>query len=266
MAAYEDNITFLASGLTFDGLLWLLPLVLVALAVFGYIVGGGGDTVASVHQLFDRFLPAGTAGGPNDPFTAIEGAIARVVASRVPLLVYGLPAFLWFSMRLFGSVRAALNDVFDTEETRGWIAGKLLDMLLGIACAVLVIANTTVSFVVISAPWIGRLLAGLSAYGFALAAFFVVYKVAPSRRVPWDTALIASVVSALAFEIAKRLFAIYLDQFATIDRALSNTNVIALLLFVLWVYYTCVVFLAGGEVAETYELARRQREQRAILT
>jgi uncharacterized BrkB/YihY/UPF0761 family membrane protein len=37
------------------------------------------------------------------------------------------------------------------------------------------------------------------------------------------------------------------------------------LLFVLWMYVTSFIFLAGGEVAETYDLARRQREQRALL-
>jgi uncharacterized BrkB/YihY/UPF0761 family membrane protein len=51
----------------------------------------------------------------------------------------------------------------------------------------------------------------------------------------------------------------------TFDRLLSDTNAIALLLFVLWMYVTAVVFLAGGVLAETYDLARRQREQRAIL-
>ena len=36
-------------------------------------------------------------------------------------------------------------------------------------------------------------------------------------------------------------------------------------LFLLWVYYTCFVFLLGGEVAETYDLVRLRRAQRARL-
>lgn len=259
-------MTFLASGLTFEGLLWIVPFALVALAAFGYVIHGTGDTVSNVHTLFDRFLPAHAKGpGQPDPFAVVEGAIAKIVASRVPLLVYGLPAFVWFSLRFFGSVRAALNDVFDTEENRPWYKAIPIDLGLAVVCAVLLTGNTLVSVFVVEAPWIGRFLATLIAFGFSVTVFFIVYTVAPSRHVRWDTALVAAVVASLAFEVAKRLYGFYLAQFATVDRVVSNTNAIALLLFVLWVYYTAIVFLGGGEVAEAYDLARRQREQRAIL-
>jgi len=35
---------------------------------------------------------------------------------------------------------------------------------------------------------------------------------------------------------------------------------------VLWVWYTALVFLLGGIVAETWQLRTMQQEQRAILT
>ena len=38
------------------------------------------------------------------------------------------------------------------------------------------------------------------------------------------------------------------------------------ILTVLWVYYTALVFLLGGVVAETWQLRTMQRRQRAILT
>jgi uncharacterized BrkB/YihY/UPF0761 family membrane protein len=63
----------------------------------------------------------------------------------------------------------------------------------------------------------------------------------------------------------KRLYGIYLANFATFERVLSNANAIALLLFVLWVYLMAFIFVAGGEVAQTYDLMRRQRGQRAVL-
>jgi uncharacterized BrkB/YihY/UPF0761 family membrane protein len=36
-------------------------------------------------------------------------------------------------------------------------------------------------------------------------------------------------------------------------------------LFILWVYYTAIVFLLGAVVAETWELRKMQQRQRAIL-
>lgn len=261
--AYEDNIPFLASALTFDALMWLLPFFLVTLSLLGYVIGGSGETLTDVRTFLDRFLPAR---GVGDPLTQMEEAIARVVDSRAQLSLLGAPFFLWLSMRLFGSVRAALNDVFDTEETRPFYVGKLYDLTLALICAVLITANAVVSVLVLQSPWLGRFVAALSTFVFSVALFYVVYIMAPSRRVRWDTALVASVVASLAFEVAKRLYTVYLARFVTLDRVISNSNAIALLLFVLWVYATAFVFLAGGEVAETYDLARRQREQRALLS
>jgi membrane protein len=107
--------------------------------------------------------------------------------------------------------------------------------------------------------------AGLLAYLAVAVLFLIVYVVAPSRKMAWDTALVAALFASLGFEVAKRLYGFYLVEFVTLDRLISNTTAIALLLFVLWVYATALVFLAGGEVAETYDLARRQRAQRMVL-
>lgn len=263
LGGYEDNIPFLASGLTFDTLLWLLPLLLVALSVLGYVVGGAEEPREVMRAIAGVFLP--DTGGTETPFTTIQRGLTQVVDSRASLTVYGAPFFVWFSWRLFGSVRAALNEVFDTEETRTWLTGKAVDLGLGIAAAVLVSANATMTVLVLRAPWAGRFGAGLVAYVAVTILFFIVYLVAPSRRPRWDTALMAALFASLGFEIAKRLYGVYLVEFVTFDRLITNTNILALLLFVLWVYASAVIFLAGGEVAETYDLARRQREQRALL-
>jgi uncharacterized BrkB/YihY/UPF0761 family membrane protein len=45
----------------------------------------------------------------------------------------------------------------------------------------------------------------------------------------------------------------------------SDANIVALMLFLLWVYYTAYLFLLGGEVAEMYDLLHMQRSQRVRL-
>jgi membrane protein len=262
IGGYEDNIPFLASGLTFDALLWVLPLLVVALSAFGYVAGGVEEPRELARVIVGVFLPEGGAEGP---FRRVAAALEQLVEQRGRLTVYGGPFFVWFSWRLFGSVRAALNDVFDTEETRSWLSGKAVDLALGVTAAVLILANTLITVVVLRRPWAGRFTAGLLAYVAVMLLFYVVYTVAPSRQMRWDTALVAALFASLGFEVAKRLYGVYVVQFVTFDRLLSDTNAIALLLFVLWMYVTAVVFLAGGVLAETYDLARRQREQRAIL-
>jgi len=45
----------------------------------------------------------------------------------------------------------------------------------------------------------------------------------------------------------------------------SDRTLGAIILFVGWVYYMTFVFLIGGQIAQVYELRRRQALQRAVL-
>ena len=262
VGAYQDNILFLASALTFDALLAALPFAILLLAVLGFTLHAGEESVSDLVQLLDRMLPTG---GGAASVRRLETLIESVVESRAQFSFWGAPLFLWFATRLFSGARAALNEVFDTEETRPFLVGKLLDLALVIVALAFVSANAVLTVLWARSPWFGRFLAELSTFGIGLLLFYIVYVVLPSRPVRWDTAVLAAAVASLGFEMAKQLFALYLTEVATFDRLLSNANAIAVLLGVLWLYYTACVFLLGAEVAETYDLVRRQREQRAIL-
>ncbi len=265
-AAYEDNVPFLASALAFDLLLTVPPFAILLLGVLGHLVQQRVTTQnLTFHDLIAQFLPAGA------DFSGLEALMVEIAANRGRLTILGAVLFVWFSTRLFGGLRAALNDVFDTEEGRPWPLAKLLDLAMMLVTALLIAAHAWLAVTsahrdaALSGGWLWHVGAQLVAVLFSSVLFFFVYKVAPSRRIAWPTALVASVLTGTAFELAKRLFALYIARFATFDRLASDANVVGAFLFLLWVYYTCFVFLLGGEVAETYDLVRLRRAQRARL-
>ncbi len=261
-AAYEDNVLFLASALTFQALLAGLPFVLLALAALGYFVHAGDEEVV---RLFRELIPS-AGSGETDPFRLVERFLTSVRESRGRLSIFGIPLFLWFSTRFFSGARTALNEVFDTHESRLWWKGVGLDFSLVLAALLLVVANTVLTVSLIDLPWLGRFVSSISTFSLGVLLFFLIYKISPTRRVRWDTAVVAAGVAALGFEVTKRMYVVYLIEFTTLDRLISNNNAIALLLLVAWMYFTACVFLIGAEVAEIYDLGRRQSEQRAILT
>jgi len=263
-AAYEDNVLFLASALTFQALLAAFPIFLLALATLGYFVHSADAAVADIRRLMENVIPS-AGPGEGDPFMQVERFIRSVVSSRAQLSIYGVPLFLWFSTRFFSGARAALNDVFDTQENRRFLVGIGIDFFLVIASLVMVVFNAVVTVRVIELPFLGRFAMEVSTFALALVSFFIIYTIAPTRRVRWDTALVASAVAALGFEVTKKLYVVYLLNFATLDQLISNTNGIALLFLVVWIYLGVCVFLIGAVVGETYDMGRRQREQRAIL-
>src|SRR5438034_11601040 len=112
-----------------------------------------------------------------------------------------------------------------------------------------------------ASDWLWRFSLEMISFALGVALFFIVFKFLPSRRINWRTALVASVFCSLGFEVARRLYALYVAQFVTFDRLASDANIVALFLFLLWVYYTAYLFLLGGEVAETFDLIRMRRAQ-----
>ena len=275
--AYEDNLPVLASALSFDVILTAIPFLVVLLAVVGTLVQHQITTQQmDLEELLRRFMP--TIRGPSDAAVRnVERILEQVVASRGQLTLVGLPLFVYTSTRLFGGLRAALNEVFDTEERRSWQVGKLIDLTFVLLTGTLMLLSALLpaleartigalhesgGFLV---EWMYRLSLEIVAFGFSVLLFLAVFKVLPSRRIGWRTAVVAAVFCALAFELAKRLYALYVANFVTLDRLASNANAGAFFLLIIWIYYTNCVFLIGGEIAEAYDLARMRRTQRVQL-
>jgi membrane protein len=262
-------------------------LVLIGLTHVAQAIAGGPAVDATA--LFHRFFPPHTSEPGRDPFALVERLLVGVARNRGQISLFALPAFVWFSTRLFAGVRTSLNDIYDVSARPSpprhfvliWLAGKVRDSLMVIATVVLFLANTALSTVVTIA-WargeqrvipqlafffstLGRFLGELLAFGFSVSLFYVTYRYASVRRLPWRTALLASTFTALLFEAAKRLYGLYLAHFASVGGAAGDANIGAAVLFILWIYYTAIVFLLGGVVAETWELRRMQKRQRIIL-
>lgn len=273
--AYEDNIPFLASALSFDVILTVIPFLVLLLGLVGSLVAHQFTTQQlDVAELLRRFMPAGTGTGA-DAVAAVEDVLGQIVATRGQLTLFGVPLFLYFSTRLFGGLRAALNEVFDTEERRFWLWAKLLDLVMVLITGMLLLLSALLPALEASTSqqisggflvqWLYRISLELIAFTFSTTLFLLVFKVMPSRPIAWRTALVAAGVCALAFELAKRGYALYVTHFVTFDKLATTSNAAAFLLLILWVYYTNCVFLIGGEIAEAYDLARMRRAQQVRL-
>jgi membrane protein len=238
--------------------------------------------------LFHRFLPPHEGAADGDPFGIMERLLTGITQNRGQLSLYAAPAFLWFSTRLFAGIRTALNDIYDVSlrpaRPRGFLMvylhAKLRDAIMVIGTVVLFLMNTllTTGLAVLQArgaesvpqlaffvSTLGRIVTEVLAFAFSVSLFYVTYRYASARRLPWKTALLAATFTAVLFEVAKRLYALYLANFMTLGAWGGDVNLAAAALFILWIYYTAIVFLLGAVVAETWELRKMQERQRAIM-
>ena len=273
LAAEKNRVQFLASALTFDALLAAIPLFLLILAGLSWFLDRTGGAPALATDFVERFLPPHDTTPGLDPFAVVETLVGKLVVAARGFSLVAVPAFLWFSTRLFASARTTLNEIYGVhvEPVRQhfllrYLLGKLRDLGMVLLTLLLFLANTivTTGLALLQArgrtlapgfefffTWAGRLLGELVGFAFLVSLFFVVYRFASQRRPSTRATLVASLCSSLLFELAKRLFGLYVknqfDQQVTVD-----VNVGAAVLFVLWVYYSALVFLLGGVVSETW--------------
>ena len=274
----EDNIFFLAGGIAFNILLAAIPFFLLLVAGLGYVLNQAPDTsIGEVSALVDGLLPPGVAPGR----LAIQRILGDIIEVRGSVGVYSAILFVWFSTRLFGSLRSVLADVFDIEADRGIVAGKLFDVKVTVLGSVLVVAYMVLSAYLAATTSRGvAVLGGLGlradvtgqleysigrmlAFLFVVLMFFSLYKVLPNRRIRWQTALLASLFTSALFEVARNLFTAYVRSFN--PGSIYTGTLTAAVVIVIWIYYAAMLFVLGGEVAQVYELRRVRRRQREVF-
>ncbi len=271
----EDNVFFLAGGIAFNILLAAVPFVLLFASGLAYLLNQSAESSsAEISDMVYRLLPR-NAPGEESPIGKI---LVDIIKSRQAIGIYSVVGFIWFSTRLFGSLRSVLCQIFDIDSDRGIVAGKIFDIQITIVSSLLLVAYTALNTYLALATTRGMVLLGslglrkdmmgaleynlgqFVAFLFIALMFFALYKFLPNRRIRWKTAMIASLFTSILLELAKRVFAAYVASFN--PGSLYTGTIAALVIVVVWVYYAAVIFILGGEVAQVYELRRVRRLQR----
>ena len=271
----EDNIFFLAGGIAFNILLAAVPFVLLFASALGYLLNQSAEaSSAEINEIIDQFLPA----NPSGEQSPLAGVLIDIVQSRQAIGLYSVIGFIWFSTRLFGSLRSVLALIFDIDSDRGIVAGKIFDVQITILSSLLLVAYTALNAYLALATTQGLtfldqigvrkdIMGALEynigqaiAFLFIALMFFALYKFLPNRRIRWQMALVGSLFTSLLLEVAKRVFGAYVRSFD--PGSLYSGTLAALIIVVLWTYYAAIIFILGGEVAQVYALRRVRRLQR----
>ena len=191
-----------------------------------------------------------------------SGILASVVGATTPLIT---------ASGVFGEMHSALNVIRKTQP-QGTTVSRLVRARatsLGLVAAL--------GFLLLVSLVISAILSGLSGYisavlpsgalilrilnfviSFALISvlFAAIYKVLPDAKLSWADVLVGAVVTALLFNVGKFLIGLYLDHSAV---ASSYGAAGALIIVLLWIYYSAQIFLLGAEFTKIYSSAAAPR-------
>jgi membrane protein len=260
---FEEDILFLASGLAFNGILTMIPLLLLSASALGVFLNSSELGVQQVRDVLDTVFP-------DQPFAtsikeSILGVVADIVVYRASLGIVGFLVLIWTATSLFDALRSVLHNVYRLPKTRTLsrsIMHSLVFVLL--AFALFFASNLAIwvlSFVeqelarIPALSWIDisaytKLLPGGAAFVMTLLMFYIVYRHIPDSRPPRISGIISTVTTTILWVVSARLFAFYLSSFSAIGKIYGPYAFILVLL--VWIYYSSIIFIIGAIVGQVY--------------
>lgn len=249
---------FLAAGLSFYFLICCIPLLFLAISVIGFVLSREAAAAVAVDQLTRYFLPVYRR--------EIARVLLRVAATKTVSGLVGTVILILFSTQLFSAVRLVLARLFNARPAGGFLRGMLLDMVLVFAIGPLFIASVAASdafawlqaLLITSRQIPGALLQYSSVtFGILLSAamFYLIYRFLPNRPVRPRSALVAALLTSGLWEAAKQLFRLYIRRVGVYDQIYGPLGM--LVAFVMFVYYTMIVFVLGAAYVAAMETRRR---------
>ncbi|MEM6392295.1 MAG: YhjD/YihY/BrkB family envelope integrity protein [Planctomycetota bacterium] len=192
--------------------------------------------------------------------------------SFASISVVGAVLLVWSALSLLVTIEGCFNVVMGAEQGRRWALRvpiywavlSLGPVLLG---AGFVMVEQTLAWAE-SLPGAGvlRLLAAwlspLSSLGITWALLVLIYVLMPNGRLRLRSALAGGLVAAIAWEMSKGLFRLYVAKAVGTSALYGALGLVPL--FMIWVYVTWIIVLFGLEVAHTLQTLPRERMQREL--
>lgn len=248
----KDNVSLVAAGVAFYGLLALVPLLGATVLTYG-LVASPQTVLHNVQSLATSL--------PQDVAKLIGDQLLNVVKTSggkkgLGLLV-ALAIALWGARNAAGSLIIALNIAYEEEEKRGWLKVTALSLALTVAAVLLGMVAAAVVGLMAA---LDKLLPGLGGAGvlagkilayvllamLAAAAAATLYRYGPSRaKAKWTWITPGTVLFGLGWVILTLGFGFYVSHFGKYNVTYGSLG--GVIVFVTWMYLSSFILLFGAE-------------------
>jgi membrane protein len=236
--ANELHGSQMASAITLTAFVTLFPLMLVAIAIIGFVSAGGDDVAARIVE---------NMGLTGRAARTVTDAIATAERSRRVASIIGIVGLLWTGLGFAGALAYAYNAAWqvkgrgirDRAVALGWFVG------LGVLAAATFATTTGIE-------WLGAVVAPLlllAGVALNVALFLWTSWILPNRRVGLRPLLPAAIVGGIVFEVLKVVGTLVVPRLVADSSALYGTlGVVFAVLAWLLILGRLVVYVATIEV------------------
>jgi membrane protein len=266
----DDEALSRGAAIAFYSVTSIAPVLLIVIAIAGLAFGRDAAQNAITGQL------SGLMGQQTAEVLQSAVASAAGKSSGIVATVVGIITLFATASGVFGEMQSALNAIWKVQPvgttvsrliraraaSLGLVAalGFLLMVSLVVSAALTAFGNQINSVL----PFGGLLLSGLNfvvSLTFISVLFAAIYKVLPDRHLEWHDVGVGAVVTAVLFTIGKSLIGLYIGSSAV---ASSYGAAGALIVLLLWVYYSAQIFLLGAEFTKVYANRHGSRQETPV--
>jgi membrane protein len=254
----EDEALSRGAAMAFYAVTALAPVLLIMVAIAGLVFGED----AAQNALTGSFQSVMGEQGAQ----MLQGIIknAGQKSSGVVATLIGLVMLLVTASGVFGEMQSALNAIW-TAKPEGTTISRLIRaraISLGLVAALGLLLMTSLvisaGLSALSAVSHGRVPFGqvilaisnfIISFGLISVLCAAIYKILPDKRLFWGDVIIGAIVTSFLFMIGKSVIGWYLGS-----SAISSTYGAAgaLIVVMLWIYYSSQIFLLGAEFTKVY--------------
>ncbi len=255
----EDRCTDSAAALTFSSLLALVPMITVLYAVLALIPNLRASGADIQIWIFKHFVPSSGV--------EVQNYLLSFSQQAGHLTNIGLFMLFIAALLMMRRIEHSLNLIWRVPQPRKGVEGfmrywtvlTLGPLLLGLGLAV--------TSYIASLKFFSDTLTQLGVAGYVLsmlpffcswAAFSLIYVVVPNCAVPIKKGILGGLVAALVFECGKRGFTLFVVHFGSYQ--LIYGAFAALPLFLLWLYFSWVIFLLGSVLTRVLSTQSEKQE------
>jgi membrane protein len=255
--AADDAFSYGAS-IAYFTLFSLAPVLLVVIAVAGLVFGleaAQGAIVAQLSSLMGR----GTAEALQTMIRRSSEGMAGTLATMI-----GVVTILVAATGVFGEVQSALNVIWKAKSRRPALSrivrarlaslgvvivlGFLLMVSLALSAALAALGDFLERRFPVAEPMLW-LVDFLTSVALISGIFAIMYKVLPDTPVRWRDVAVGALGATALFQGGKYLIALYIGQS---DVATSFGAAGALVVLLLWIFYSAQIFLLGAEFTRAW--------------
>ena len=192
----------LAAAFTLQAFLSLFPLILVALAVLGFVAAGSQTDVAG--KLVDQL------GLQGESARMMTDAVGAAESSRKSASIVGFLGLLWSGLGLVGALQHAYNSVWQVND-RG-MKDKLFGLSWLAGAAVLFVGGAAATTALRWLPGFLAPIGVLITFAVSLGLWLWTSRMLPNTRLPWRSLLPGALLGAIGLEVLKFVGAYYVPK------------------------------------------------------